>query len=125
MSNNESQHGKGYIAAGEAGATVVKYTLQWAWEDPESGIATPLTFNINSDIPVPSFKSKAAPGDNLLDVKYDAKLGKPNGLSEFKGVVGSEKLFIKIPKWNIVIKGPIEGGPELGADFVGHGNWIG
>ncbi|CUA69686.1 hypothetical protein RSOLAG22IIIB_08609 [Rhizoctonia solani] len=114
---------KGYILADDSGDAVSKYTFQTTFEDPKSGIPVPLTFNINSDTPVKSFKSSNAPAESALEVEYDKSLGHPSGLSAFSGTIGGGRIHIKIPSWKYVIKGPIHDRPTAGTKFVGNGNW--
>jgi hypothetical protein len=115
---------KGYIVAGEAGEVISKYTFQTSFEDPKSGIAIPFTLNINSDVSVPSFKSPGAPDENGLEVEYDRSLGRPNGFSAFNGTIGGGRLYLEVPSWKFVVKGPIVGGPKAGIRFVGNGSWL-
>jgi hypothetical protein len=108
---------QGYIIAGHPKEIISKYSFQWSWPDLKSGIYFTLAFNINSDISVPSFKSKA------LRVEFDFSLGQPWGSSSFNGIIGEKQIYIEIPKWIIEISGSIEGGPDAGTKFIGSGSW--
>ncbi|KAG8768171.1 hypothetical protein FRC12_005732 [Ceratobasidium sp. 428] len=114
---------RAYIDASQAGDVISKYTLQWSWTDSRSGIPIPFTFNINSDIPLPAFKTDRGPNESQLDIRYVPSRGQPNGLSTFNGVIGNGRIYLEIPSWGIVVEGSIVGGPKAGTKFVGSGNW--
>ncbi|KAG8707671.1 hypothetical protein FRC09_001675 [Ceratobasidium sp. 395] len=114
---------RAYIDASQAGDVISKYTLQWSWTDSRSGIPIPFTFNINSDIPVPAFKTDREPNESQLNIRYVPSRGQPNGLSSFNGVIGNGRIYLEIPSWGIVVEGSIVGGPKAGTKFVGSGNW--
>ncbi|KAG8768173.1 hypothetical protein FRC12_005734 [Ceratobasidium sp. 428] len=112
-----------YIDASQAADVISKYTLQWSWTDSRSGIPIPFTFNINSDIPLPAFKTDRGPNESQLDIRYVPSRGQPNGLSSFHGMIGDRRIYLEIPSWGIVVEGVIVGGPDVGVTFVGNGNW--
>ncbi|KAG8788204.1 hypothetical protein FRC12_014834 [Ceratobasidium sp. 428] len=112
-----------YIDASQGADVLSKYTLQWSWTDSRSGIPIPLTFNINSDVPVPAFKSDKGLNESQLDLRYVPSRGQPNGLSSFYGMVGDRRIYLEIPSWGIVVEGAVVGGPDVGVTFVGNGNW--
>ncbi|CUA67187.1 hypothetical protein RSOLAG22IIIB_13297 [Rhizoctonia solani] len=115
---------QGHIVAGAPGSVISKYVFNTTYIDLDTPeIKIPLTLNINSDSLVPAFKSQGAPDADKLEFHHDRSLGLPNGLTRFEGSIGSGFCSIKIPQWNILIKGPIEGGPKAGLKFVGSGNW--
>ncbi|CUA69685.1 hypothetical protein RSOLAG22IIIB_08608 [Rhizoctonia solani] len=117
------QKGSGHILAGYQHEIVNKYSFQWSWVEPRSGIPIPLTFNVNTDFGVPSFKSIGAPDEDGLQVDYDRALGQPHGFCSFSGTIGRGRLYIEIPAWTIEISGEIEGGPVVGSRFSGNGGW--
>ncbi|CAE6400128.1 unnamed protein product [Rhizoctonia solani] len=120
----DPQDGLGQIIAGGYKRIISKYSFKWAWVDEQSGIPIGIAFNVNSDVPVPSFKSSGAPSVRTLQVKYDRDRGQPYGLSDFNGIIGSNRIYLEIPEWLIEISGAIEGGPYIGTTFAGQGSWI-
>lgn len=107
------------INAGD-NALYSKFTIKGAKyvnpDDHDEGIV-PITFNANSDVPVPKFWSDPK-GLTLL---YDEGV---SGYTSFRGTIGDGRIFLKTEKGPITIKGPIHGGPSEGQTFVGSGTWV-
>jgi hypothetical protein len=118
-SNTET--GWGYIEEDEPNSVTSKYTFHWFWKDLESGMEIPISYNINSDVSIPSFHSKGAPDRKELTVTYIPEEGEPNGYNRFSGSIGNGRIYIKTK--NLKIQGPIVGGPVEGQTFVGAGTW--
>lgn len=98
-----------------------KYTLVTYWYNPETEIELTATFNINSDVTVPSFYSAEAPVRKTLSVEGSSE-EQFFGFDEFSGEIGGGRIFIMTRK-GLKVKGVIVGGPEKGQSFVGSGTW--
>jgi len=99
-----------------------KYTVEGSWYNPNSGITTRSTFNINSDVTIPVFNTRGAPKEKTLDITWSDAM-QFVGYDTFTGSIGDGRIYIVTGK-GIVCKGQIEGGPEDGATFVGAGTWL-
>ncbi|GJJ14408.1 hypothetical protein Clacol_008672 [Clathrus columnatus] len=102
-----------------------KFKLEGQWRNDETGINTPWTFNVNSDVSVNKFWTVGAdktPPQRTLEYTYDNS-SQFIGFDRFSGSIGGGRIYIRTDK-GVVFKGEIKGGPEEGQSFTGAGTWL-
>jgi hypothetical protein len=112
---------KGQIRPVGDDLVVTKFTL--VVQTLQHGIPKNHTYNINSDQAVPKFSSTGNPDDFNLTITYNADTDLA-GSPGFDGIVGNNKIYIKIGS-SVEVTGDIIGGPKDGQKFVGNGSWLG
>ena len=103
-----------------------KFVVRGRWLDPEREVYIAWDYNIHSDVPVTTFKSPGStdePPKYALNGTWQDKQ-QFRGFSYFKGSIGNGRIYIKTTT-GVVIKGPIEGGPDEEQIFVGSGKFSG
>lgn len=101
-----------------------KFTIQGRWLDPEQEVYIGWTYNVNSDVALVTFNSPGAtdkPPKYALNGTWREK-SDLLGFKKFDGVIGGGRFYIKTVD-GVVIKGPIEGGPDEGQSFTGSGTF--
>ncbi|KAF9072622.1 hypothetical protein BDP27DRAFT_1320294 [Rhodocollybia butyracea] len=101
-----------------------KYIIKARYRPDDEQPSTIMALSVNSDIAVPRFRSKGvteSPSQSLLKLTFK-EWRDVSGFAEFSGMIGAGQFFI-ITDQEVVISGPIEGGPAISQRFVGTGTW--
>lgn len=103
-----------------------KYLVEVKYQTPE-GTTLWLRLNVNSDMALPSFRSKGATKDrDLLELALNVAYKEVTDLTGFasiEGHIGNGEIYM-VTGVGVVISGVIEGGPQRGTQsFVATGTW--
>lgn len=103
-----------------------KYIIRATYQQSPDEPSVQMALSVNSDVAVPKFKSKGATRDHLTSqslLRVEFKDWEDvTGFAEFAGEIG-KGIFRVVTDKEVVIFGPIDGGPKASQRFVGTGTW--